>query len=102
MAVVDDARELAGVITEWGFVRATAAGTALATPGETIMPREGVTAGPGNSLLEGLRRLEYYDSARCRSSATGASSESSPPTFWPPDPSLAFSRDRRQIASPAR
>jgi glutamate dehydrogenase (NAD(P)+) len=61
MAVVDDARELAGVITEWGFVRATAAGTALATPGETIMPREVVTAGPGDSLLEVLRRLEHYE-----------------------------------------
>jgi glutamate dehydrogenase (NAD(P)+) len=61
MAVVDERQQLAGVITEWDFVRATAAGTPPATPIEGIMTRQVVTAAPGDSLLEILRRLEQYE-----------------------------------------
>jgi glutamate dehydrogenase (NAD(P)+) len=61
MAVVDRSQSLAGVITEWDFVRATAAGTPPNTPIEAIMTRQVVTAAPGDSLLEILRRLEHYE-----------------------------------------
>ncbi len=61
MAVVDESQKLTGVITEWDFVRATAAGTPPHTPIETIMTRQVVTAAPGDSLLEILRRLEHYE-----------------------------------------
>jgi glutamate dehydrogenase (NAD(P)+) len=61
MAVVDESQKLAGVITEWDFVRATAAGTPPETPIDSIMTRQVVTAAPGDSLLEILRRLEQYE-----------------------------------------
>ena len=61
MAVVDESQKLTGVITEWDFVRATAAGTPPQTPIETIMTRQVVTAAPGDSLLEILRRLEHHE-----------------------------------------
>jgi len=61
MAVVDKSQKLTGVITEWDFVRATAAGTPPYTPIETIMTRQVVTAAPGDSLLEILRRLEHHE-----------------------------------------
>jgi len=61
MAVVDESQKLTGVITEWDFVRATAAGTPPHTPIETIMTRQVVTAAPGDSLLEILRRLEHHE-----------------------------------------
>jgi glutamate dehydrogenase (NAD(P)+) len=61
MAVVDDSQALAGVITEWDFVRATAAGTPPETPIESVMTRQVVTAAPGDSLLEILRRLEHHE-----------------------------------------
>jgi glutamate dehydrogenase (NAD(P)+) len=61
MAVVDAAQTLAGVITEWDFVRATAAGTPGDTPIEGVMTRQVVTAAPGDSLLEILRRLEHHE-----------------------------------------
>ena len=61
MAVVDKSQKLTGVITEWDFVRATAAGTPPHTPIETIMTRQVVTAAPGDSLLEILRRLEHHE-----------------------------------------
>ena len=61
MAVVDESHKLTGVITEWDFVRATAAGTPPHTPIETIMTRQVVTAAPGDSLLEILRRLEHHE-----------------------------------------
>jgi len=61
MAVVDRSQSLAGVITEWDFVRATAAGTPPNTPIEAIMTRQVVTAAPGDSLLEILRRLEHHE-----------------------------------------
>jgi glutamate dehydrogenase (NAD(P)+) len=60
MAVVDASERLAGVVTEWDFVRATAAGTPSATPVESVMTRQVVTAAPGDSLLEVLRRLEHH------------------------------------------
>ena len=61
MAVTGDSQSLAGVITEWDFVRAAAAKTALDTPIESIMTRQVVTAAPGDTLLEILRRLEQYE-----------------------------------------
>jgi glutamate dehydrogenase (NAD(P)+) len=61
MAVVDASQTLAGVITEWDFVRATAAGTPPDTPIDSIMTRQVVTAAPGDTLLEVLRRLEHYE-----------------------------------------
>ncbi|HKY83832.1 MAG TPA: CBS domain-containing protein [Anaerolineales bacterium] len=60
MAVVDESKELAGVITDWDFVRATAAKTPPETPIESIMTRQVVTAAPGDSLLEVLRLLEHH------------------------------------------
>ena len=61
MAVVDEAKALVGVVTDWDFVRASAAKTPADTPIESIMTRQVVTAAPGDSLLEVLRRLEHYE-----------------------------------------
>jgi CBS domain-containing protein len=61
MAVVHQAQSLAGVITEWDFVRATAAGTPPETPIEAVMTRQVITAAPSDSLLEILRRLEHHE-----------------------------------------
>ena len=61
MAVVDESRALAGVITDWDFVRASAGKTPADTPIESIMTRQVITAAPGDSLLEVLRRLEHYE-----------------------------------------
>jgi CBS domain-containing protein len=61
MAVVDEAKALVGVVTDWDFVRASAAETPADTPIESIMTRQVVTAAPGDSLLEVLRRLEHYE-----------------------------------------
>jgi glutamate dehydrogenase (NAD(P)+) len=61
MAVVDESQQLAGVITEWDFVRATAARTPPDTPVAAVMTRQVITAAPGDSLLEILRRLEHHE-----------------------------------------
>jgi len=61
MAVLDHDRSLAGVITEWDFVRAAAGRTPPDTPVAQAMTRQVVTAAPTDSLLEILRRLEVHE-----------------------------------------
>jgi glutamate dehydrogenase (NAD(P)+) len=61
MAVVDDDHALAGILTEWDIVRATAGGVAGETSIETIMTRQVVTAAPTDRLLDILRRLELHE-----------------------------------------
>ncbi|HSR47669.1 MAG TPA: Glu/Leu/Phe/Val dehydrogenase dimerization domain-containing protein [Anaerolineales bacterium] len=61
MAVVDESHVLAGVITEWDFVRATAAATPPDTPVGEVMTRQVVTAAPADTLLDIVRRLEVHE-----------------------------------------
>ena len=58
LAVVDADRALAGVVTDWDIVRATAEKASRETPLEAIMTRQVISAGPGDTLLEILRKLE--------------------------------------------
>jgi glutamate dehydrogenase (NAD(P)+) len=61
VAVVSKEGRLAGVVTEWDITRAASTRCAEDTPIESIMTREVVTAGPAESILEVVRRLEYYE-----------------------------------------
>lgn len=58
LAVVDDHQTLAGVVTEWDIVRATAEKASRLTPLEAIMTRQVISAAPADSLLDILRKLE--------------------------------------------
>jgi CBS domain-containing protein len=58
LAVVDADRTLAGVVTDWDIVRATAEQASRKTSLEAIMTRQVISAGPDETLLEILRKLE--------------------------------------------
>jgi len=49
------------VVTEWDITRAASTRCAEDATLESIMTREVVTAGPAESILEVVRRLEYYE-----------------------------------------
>ena len=58
LAVVDAHQSLVGVVTEWDIVRATAEKAPGSTLLESIMTRQVISANPGDTLLEVLRKLE--------------------------------------------
>lgn len=60
LAVVSAEGKFVGVVTEWDITRAAATGCAEDATVDSIMTREVVTAEPGESILEVVRRLEYY------------------------------------------
>ena len=61
LAVVSPEGKLMGVVTEWDITRAASTRCAEDATLESIMTREVVTAGPAESILEVVRRLEYYE-----------------------------------------
>jgi glutamate dehydrogenase (NAD(P)+) len=60
LAVVSADGKLAGVVTEWDITRAAATGCAEDATVDSIMTRDVITADPSESVLEVVRRLEYY------------------------------------------
>ena len=61
VALVSDEGKLAGVVTEWDITRASAGGSAEGTALERIMTRQVISAAPGDSILEIVRKLEYHE-----------------------------------------
>jgi glutamate dehydrogenase/leucine dehydrogenase/CBS domain-containing protein len=61
LALVSDKGKLAGVVTEWDITRASAGGCAEDTSLESIMTRQVISAAPGDSILEIVRKLEYHE-----------------------------------------
>jgi glutamate dehydrogenase (NAD(P)+) len=60
LAVVSPDGTLAGVVTEWDITRAAATRCAEDATVDSIMTRDVITADPSESVLEVVRRLEYY------------------------------------------
>jgi CBS domain-containing protein len=61
LAVVNPGGELAGVVTEWDVTRATALGSPDDQPLTDVMTRQVIAAGPQDSILEMIRKLEYHE-----------------------------------------
>ena len=61
LAVVTPGGELAGVVTEWDVTRATALGSPDDQPLTNVMTRQVIAAGPQDSILEMIRKLEYRE-----------------------------------------
>jgi len=61
LAVVSERGELCGVMTDWDITRATATGCGDDVPVSEIMSREVISAAPGDSILDVLRKLEHYE-----------------------------------------
>jgi glutamate dehydrogenase (NAD(P)+) len=61
LAVISPQGELEGVITDWDFARAAARRKAEDEPLEQIMSREVITAEPGDTILEMIRKLEHHE-----------------------------------------
>lgn len=60
LAVVNQAGELVGVVTEWDITRATALGSPENRPLEDIMSRQVIAASPNDTILEMIRKLEHH------------------------------------------
>ena len=61
LAVVTPAGELVGVVTDWDITRATARRKAGDEPVDAIMSREVISAEPGDTILEMIRKLEHHE-----------------------------------------
>lgn len=61
LAVVGGNGELCGVVTDWDITKATATGCGDHVPVADIMSREVIAAGPNDSILDVLRKLEHYE-----------------------------------------
>ena len=61
LAVVDQGEGLVGVVTDWDITNASAEGRSGETPLSSIMTREVITAMPGDTILELVRKLEHYE-----------------------------------------
>jgi len=61
LAVVSAHGDLVGVVTEWDITRATAVGSGEKTRLADIMTHDVITAGPRDSILELVRKLEYHE-----------------------------------------
>jgi CBS domain-containing protein len=61
LAIVDEEGRLAGVVTQWDVTRAAADGLDLNQPIGRIMTREVIAANTGDTLIEVVRKLEYYE-----------------------------------------
>jgi glutamate dehydrogenase (NAD(P)+) len=60
LAVMSATGELQGVVTEWDITRAASTDSAQNTPVTAIMTREVIIANPNETILEAVRKLEYY------------------------------------------
>jgi CBS domain-containing protein len=61
LAVVSEAGDLSGVVTEWDITRASATACAEDMPLPEIMTREVITAKPTDNILDVVRQLEHYE-----------------------------------------
>ena len=61
LAVVNDQEELVGVITTWDVARAASHGSLENIELESIMTKQVITAKPEDSILDLVRKLEYYE-----------------------------------------
>jgi glutamate dehydrogenase (NAD(P)+) len=61
LAVVSPSGELAGVVTDWDIARASTTDCPDDMPVAEIMSGEPITAGPADSILDVIRKLEHYD-----------------------------------------
>lgn len=61
LAVLNTRNELAGVVTEWDITHAAAQGLQLDTPVEKAMARPVISASPTDTILDIVRKLEYYE-----------------------------------------
>ena len=61
LAVVSASGELVGVITDWDITKASATKCADDVPITEIMSWEVITAQPTDSILDVVRKLEYFE-----------------------------------------
>jgi len=61
IAVVGEKNELMGVVTDWDITRAVAQGAAENTPLPKVMTKNVIAATPTDSVLEIVRKLEYFE-----------------------------------------
>jgi glutamate dehydrogenase (NAD(P)+) len=61
LAVVSESDELVGVVTEWDITRSAARGEGGEQILEAIMSRQVISANPGDTILEVIRKLEHYE-----------------------------------------
>jgi glutamate dehydrogenase (NAD(P)+) len=61
LAVISEDGELVGVVTDWDITEASATGCGDEVPVSQIMSREVVSACPTESILDVVRKLEYYE-----------------------------------------
>jgi glutamate dehydrogenase (NAD(P)+) len=61
LAIIDEKEQIAGVMTQWDVTRAAADGLNLDQPIENIMTRSVISADPTETLIEVVRKLEYYE-----------------------------------------
>ncbi len=61
LGVVSESGELLGVVTDWDITDATATACGDDVPVGQIMSRDVVAAGPTESILEVVRKLEHYE-----------------------------------------
>ncbi len=61
LAVVTEQGALAGVVTDWDITRATAQGPIEAMPLQKVMTKKVIAASPTDSVLEIVRKLEYFE-----------------------------------------
>jgi glutamate dehydrogenase (NAD(P)+) len=61
LAVISGERELEGVVTDWDITRSTSQGCDEKRPLSEIMSRDVISAAPTDTVLEIIRKLEYYE-----------------------------------------
>ena len=61
LAVINPRNELVGVVSNWDITKAASRGPLANAPIDQIMTRTVITAGPDDSILDLVRKLEYYE-----------------------------------------
>lgn len=61
LAVIDTHDQLVGIITDWDITRASALTGAHDLPVSQVMTREVISVGPGDSILDVVRKLESHE-----------------------------------------
>jgi CBS domain-containing protein len=61
LAVINSKDDLVGIISNWDITKAASRGPLENTSIEEVMTRNVITAKPGDSILELIRKLEYYE-----------------------------------------
>jgi len=61
LAVINSRNELVGIVSNWDITKAASRGPLANTPIDQIMTRTVITASPEDSILDLVRKLEYYE-----------------------------------------